>query len=95
MAQIHRVGDPNTEGAKITGAKQSFVSANSIAVATDGDPVEDHPPLDEDGNFKHTGVTTANGRSFLTINGYPVNVTGNADTCGHERASINSFLKVN
>jgi uncharacterized Zn-binding protein involved in type VI secretion len=79
MPLIQEVGDPNTGGGLVETPPQTFFKCNGILVSVDTTDVTDHPP-------DHVGVQTANGSSFLRIDGKRVNIFGNADTCGHTRA---------
>jgi len=81
MPEIHRQGDANTAGAPVTSTLQQTVFANNALVSVDGSSVADH------GRRKHDAPVTANGSSTVFINGIPVNKSGDADTCGHTRAT--------
>lgn len=81
MKDCHMIGTPNTAGAPVTSSLQSTVYCNGQLVAVDGSPVAGHGP------GIHAGPVTANGSSTVFINGIPVNRKGDADTCGHARAS--------
>lgn len=84
MPDINRVGDPNSAGADVTSSLQTGIRINGQNVAVDGSPVASH------GIGVHASPNTANGVEAFTINGLPVNINGDADTCGHTRsASVN------
>ena len=85
MPDINRVGDPNDAGANVTSSLQNGISINGQYIAVDGSPVASH------GLAPHASPNTANGLVSFKINGFPVNVNGNADTCGHVRAASVNF----
>ena len=80
MPEVHRLSDPNDDGAVVEQVIQSTVYANGMLVSVDGCPVQEH------GLGEHDSPLTANGSSTVFINGIPVNRQGDADTCGHARA---------
>ncbi len=79
MPEVHRLTDPNTDGASIVDVIQKTVFANNLLVSVNGSPVEGHgmPP--------HSDPVTANGSQTVFIENIPVNKRGDADTCGHAR----------
>lgn len=77
---VHRLGDPNEDGAAVTDIAQGTVFANNMLVSVDGSTVEGH------GLGEHASPVTANGSATVFIGGIPVNRQGDADTCGHPRA---------
>lgn len=79
MPEVHRLTDPNTDGAQIVEVIQKTVFANNLLVSVDGSPVAGHglPP--------HSDPVTANGSQTVFINNIPVNKRGDADTCDHAR----------
>lgn len=77
---VHRLGDPNEDGAAVTEVAQGTVFANNMLVAIDGSPVEGH------GLGEHSSPVTANGSGTVFIGGIPVNRQGDEDSCGHPRA---------
>ncbi len=81
MPEVHRQGDPNTAGALVLDVAQKTVFANNSLVSVDGSPVADH------GRGRHDAPFTANGSSTVFIENIPINKRGDADTCGHPRAS--------
>jgi uncharacterized Zn-binding protein involved in type VI secretion len=89
MSYINRLTDVNTASAAVTSTGQTFATVAGQYIATNGDPVAGHgiPP--------HASPVTANGLSWFTISGIPVNVNGNADSCGHTRNSSVSWFDVN
>lgn len=85
MVAVHRMNDTNNGGGAITSIPQNTVYANGQLVAVNGSRGTTHT------NFRPPHVAgqwmTANGNPTVTINGIPVNGTGNADTCAHVRAA--------
>jgi len=79
MPEVHRLNDPNDDGAVIEEVIQSTVFANNMLISVDGSPVEEH------GIGEHDSPVTANGSATVFINGIPVNRRGDADSCGHVR----------
>jgi uncharacterized Zn-binding protein involved in type VI secretion len=79
MPEVHRLNDPNDDGAVIEEVIQSTVFANNMLVSVDGSPVEEH------GIGEHDSPVTANGSTTVFINGIPVNRRGDEDSCGHVR----------
>ena len=86
--EIHRLGDVNNVGAAISSTKQTFAKIGGKPIATNGDDVEDH------GDGIHNNAKTANGADWARINGIPINRQGDADTCGHTRASGADFARM-
>ena len=85
MPAVQRKGDLNDASAAITAGVDS-VRINNKAVSVNGSPVADHA--------KHKGVKTANGVASVKANNTPINVKGNADTCGHSRVGGSPDVKV-
>lgn len=85
---VHRQGDPNSGGGVVNAPVQDFVFDQGKLVATDGSGVSAHAPFEP----PHTAPVTANGSSFVFINGVPVNFEGNADSCGHARAAGSDLI---
>ena len=79
---VHRLNDPNTAGGVVNAPVQDFVLDQGREISVDGSGVTGHPPFLP----PHDAPVTANGSSFVFINGIAVNVEGNADSCGHARA---------
>ncbi len=79
----HRIGDADTGGGIVTGSLQSKVRINGKLAAVDGSPVSGHAPFMP----PHTGPVTAHGSAKVRFGGIPANRRGDADTCGHARAS--------
>jgi len=80
MPAVQRVGDSDSAGGTITSGVSS-VRVNNQAVSVDGSPVSPHTPY----RSPHTSPVTAGGVASVKAGGRPINVTGNADTCGHAR----------
>ena len=85
MSSVVLVGDSNTGGGVATSTLQGNLRVNGVDAVVDGSPVSNH------GSGPHAAAVTANGKSKFRINGVPVNVDGNADTCGDTRSSSNNF----
>ena len=83
MPQVHRLSDPNVAQGVILGIPQSTVFANGKLISVNGSMVSPHEPFID----PHDNALTANGSSTVFIGGIPVNRQGDADTCGHPRAS--------
>jgi len=85
---VQVVGDRNSgNGLVLPPVSHDFFQAAGLLIAVDNTAVTDHAP-------DHTGVKTANGSSFFSIQGKPVNSAGDADTCGHVRVGniVNWFI---
>ena len=67
---------------------QDFVDINGDLISVDGSPVSGHPPF----LGPHVAPVTANGSDFFTIDGLAVNAMGDADSCGHGRATGSDFV---
>lgn len=78
MAAVQRKGDADNGGGVIQGGVDS-VRVNNLAVSVDGTSVSPHAKKNS-----HR-PTTAGGVGSVKAGGKPINVTGNADTCGHTR----------
>lgn len=81
MPAAHRLNDPDDAGAAITGIPQGTVFVNNQPASIDGSSVAGH------GRGEHSGPKTANGSPTVFIANIPANRQGDADTCGHARAS--------
>lgn len=78
MPKVQRKGDPDTGGGRISTGIAS-VRTNGLPTATINMPVSGH------GKRAHSGPKTAGGVSSVRVEGVPISVNGNADTCGHTR----------
>ncbi len=85
---VHRRDDPNTAGGVVVSPIQDFVFDQGKEVATDGSGVSSHTPFAP----PHLAPVTANGSSFVFIDGIPVNFQTNSDSCGHARAEGSDLL---
>ncbi len=84
---IQRVGDRNTAGGVILDG-DSTVLINGRAVAVQGSSVSPHPCCGRRGCAPtHCNAKTQANNSTVLINGVPLVLTGDIDTCGHARAS--------
>ena len=92
MPFINRLNDPDTGGGVVTSTKQTFFVVGNEYVATDGDPVSSHPPCPDP--EIHCAPNAANGVTWFVIQGVPVNVNGDADTCGHVRNTSLDWFNV-
>ncbi len=79
MAAVKRIGDADSGGGKVTAGVNNVI-VNGRPISVNGKPVSGHAP------GIHAGPVTANGLTNVIAGGIPVNVIGNADTCGHARA---------
>ena len=82
---VHRMGDTNSAGGAVTSIPQSTVYANGLLVVVNGSLGTSHDPFE----IPHIAGTwnTANGGPTVLVEGIPANGTGDADSCGHPRAS--------
>jgi hypothetical protein len=82
-----RVGDRNTAGGVITNGDNS-VLINGRAVAIRGSSVSPHPCCGRKGcPPTHCSAKTQTNNSTVLVNGIPLILTDDNDTCGHPRAS--------
>ncbi len=84
MPKVVRQGDRNNAGGKvIKGNKTFYVDGKPVSV--DGSPVSAHKPFKKP--HKPNGhPKTDNGTKKFLVQGIPVNLVGDADTCKHKRA---------
>ncbi len=87
MPAVQRVGDSDSGGGTITSGVSS-VRVNNRAVSVDGSGVSPHSSRPV-----HVPVT-AGGVASVTADGRPINVAGNADTCGHARTGGSENVKI-
>jgi len=83
MPAVQRVGDVDSGGGVITSGVGS-VRINGIPVSVNGFGVSPHARRNS-----HRPVT-AGGVDSVMAGGSPINVAGNADTCGHARTGGSS-----
>ena len=86
MPEVQRKGDVNNDSGAILGGVDS-VRVNNLAVSVDGTSVSPHARKNS-----HR-PTTSGGVSSVRAGGKPINVKGNADTCGHIRTGGSSDVK--
>ena len=95
MSKLHTVGYSNDGGGVITITPQSFVKANSQLVSVNGSIGTSHAPCSTAPIHCSGNWVTSSGKSWMKINGVPVNVQGNSDTCGHSRSTGLNWFNVN
>ena len=78
MPAVQRVWDKNNAGGAISQGDSS-VTVNGLAIAVNSNPVTPH------GGGPHSNAKTKATQSSVFVNGKPVVVTGDKDTCGHPR----------
>ena len=78
MPAVQRKGDSDTGGGKILSGVGS-VRTNGIPTATINLAVSWH------GKKAHASAKTTTGVSSVRVEGQPISVAGNPDTCGHTR----------
>lgn len=84
MPAAQRRGDANSAGGVIQGG-QTSVLINGRPAATPGLSVSPHIPCSPKARA-HCIAKTAGGARTVRVNGKPLILTGNKDTCGHARA---------
>jgi hypothetical protein len=80
-----RVGDQNTAGGVIQNGDDT-VLINGRAVAVRGASVSPHAPCGRPGQNIHCSAKTQANNSTVLVNGVPLVLTGDTDTCGHPRS---------
>jgi uncharacterized Zn-binding protein involved in type VI secretion len=94
MPAVQRVGDQNNAGGVILDG-DSTVLINGRAVAVRGSAVSPHPCCGHKGcPPTHCNAKTQNENSSVLVNGKPIIVTGDKDTCGHARAGGSSDVTI-
>lgn len=84
---MQRVGDRNSAGGVILNGDSS-VLVNGRAVAVQGASVSAHPCCGQRGcPPTHCNAKTQANNSSVLVNGIPLVLGGDIDTCGHPRAS--------
>ena len=87
MPSVQRVGDRNSAGGVIVNGDSS-VLVNGRAVAVQGVSVSAHPCCGQRGcPPTHCNAKTQANNSTVLVNGIPIILSGDVDTCGHPRAS--------
>jgi uncharacterized Zn-binding protein involved in type VI secretion len=84
MPAVQRVGDQDAAGGVIQQG-DTTVLVNGQAVAIPNMPVSSHPPYGKNTTPHHQTKTKSSQNSTVFVNGQPVIVTGDTDTCGHPR----------
>jgi uncharacterized Zn-binding protein involved in type VI secretion len=92
MLRVHRVGDRNSAGGRITKGDNSMI-VDGRPVAPIGSPVSPHKPCPK--KKKHCNAKTAQGSSSFYVGGKKVTVETNKDTCGHTRVAGSPNFFVN
>ena len=86
MPATQRVGDQNTAGGVIQNGDDT-VLINGRAVAIQGASVSAHPCCGQKGcPPTHCNAKTQANNSSVLVNGVPLVLTGDIDTCGHPRS---------
>ena len=84
---MQRIGDRNSAGGVILNGDSS-VLINGRAVAVQGASVSAHPCCGQRGcPPTHCNAKTQANNSTVLVNGIPLVLGGDVDTCGHPRAS--------
>lgn len=83
MPAVQRQGDADAAGGVVQGGESS-VRINGRPAATPGLPVTPHPPCSRK-NPSHCNAKTTMGSRTVKVNGKPLLLTGDKDTCGHAR----------
>jgi uncharacterized Zn-binding protein involved in type VI secretion len=91
MPAVQRQGDANGGGGIITSGEGS-VLINGRPAATPGLVVTPHPPCSPKA-FMHCIAMTTAGAKTVRVNGKPILLTGNKDSCGHARAGGSPNVK--
>lgn len=83
---VQRVGDQNTAGGVIQNGDNT-VLINGRAVAIQGAAVSPHPCCGRKGcPPTHCNARTQSNESTVLVNGIPLILVDDQDTCGHPRA---------
>ena len=84
---MQRIGDQNSAGGVILNGDSS-VLINGRAVAVQGASVSAHPCCGQRGcPPTHCNAKTQANNSTVLVNGIPLVLNGDVDTCGHSRTS--------
>lgn len=84
MPAVQRVGDKNSAGGQITQGDSS-VLVNGQAIGIPNTRVSAHAPYGQPHPPHASAQTQSSKNSTVLVNGRPVLVTGDVDTCGHAR----------
>jgi uncharacterized Zn-binding protein involved in type VI secretion len=94
MPAVQRVGDQNSAGGVILNGDNT-VLVNGRAVAVQGVSVSPHPCCGRRGcPPTHCNAKTQANNSSVLVNGIPLVLVGDVDTCGHARASGSADVSV-
>lgn len=94
MAGVQRVGDRNSAGGIILNGDSS-VLVNGRAIAVQNASVSAHPCCGRKGCPPiHCNAKTTTASNSVLVNGKPVVLAGDKDTCGHERVSGSADVSV-
>ena len=86
MPAVQRVGDQDSAGGVILNGDDT-VLVNGRAVATRGGSVSAHPPCGQKGQPRtHCNAKTQANNSTVLVNGVPLVLSTDTDTCGHPRS---------
>lgn len=95
MPAVQRVGDQNSAGGVIVNGDAS-VLINGRAVAVQGASVSAHPCCGRKGcPPTHCNAKTQPSQGIVLVNGVPLILTGDVDTCGHARTGGSDNVTVN
>lgn len=84
MPAVQRVGDQNSAGGIILNGNNT-VLINGRAVAIKDSLVSPHVPCGQRGQDIHCNAKTQTKNSTVLVNGIPLVLTNDIDTCGHAR----------
>jgi uncharacterized Zn-binding protein involved in type VI secretion len=93
MAAVCRVGDRNSAGGVILNGDAS-VLVNGRAIAVTNSRVSPHPPCGRAGGARHCSAQTQAASNSVLVNGKPVVLVGDRDTCGHTRQAGSPDVKI-
>ena len=94
MPAVQRVGDQDSAGGVIQNGDNT-VLVNGRAVAIQGASVSAHPCCGQKGcPPTHCNAKTQANNSSVLVNGVPLVLTGDIDTCGHARAGGSADVTV-
>jgi len=95
LSDIQIIGDPNSGGGTIDIPTQNFCRITGLLIAVNGTLVTSHPPcpivpIHCEGNY-----VTESRQGFARINGLPISIDGDGDTCGHSRLPNGRGYRIN
>jgi uncharacterized Zn-binding protein involved in type VI secretion len=94
MPAVQRVGDQDSAGGVVLNGDNT-VLINGRAVAIQGASVSAHPCCGRQGcPPTHCNAKTQAKNSSVLVNGVPLVLTGDIDTCGHARAGGSADVTV-